>query len=198
MSRALLLRLSLGGGRMSTLSWVCARAAPAVKLGPKLTSGLAHRHTRRHYDKRGAGMRRFDRIYLIWALCYAVAGMALGIYMGASRNHAQFVTHAHVMLVGFVTSLIYAVIYRLWVTAPSRALATIQLVLHQAGSLAMFAGLLLLYGHIASEDQMGPLMGPATIAVTAGVLLMLVMVLKAEARPDQRGDAVEGRRTATN
>jgi hypothetical protein len=143
-------------------------------------------------------MRNFDRIYLIWALCYAVAGMALGIYMGVSRDHGQFVTHAHVMLVGFVTSLIYAVIYRLWLTAPSRVLATIQLSLHQAGSLAMFAGLLLLYGHVASEDQMGPLMGPATIALVLGVLLMLVMVLKAEVRPDQREEAVEGRRTAAS
>ncbi len=143
-------------------------------------------------------MRSFDRVYLIWALCYAVAGMALGIYMAASHNHGQFVTHAHVMLVGFVTSLIYAVIYRLWLTAPSRILATIQLILHQAGSLAMFAGLLLLYGHAASEDQMGPLMGPATVAVILGVLLMLVMVLKAGVRSDQGVEAVEGRSSAAN
>lgn len=142
-------------------------------------------------------MKSFDRMYLIWALCYAVAGMALGIYMGASRNHAQFVTHAHILLVGFVTSLIYAVIYRLWLTAPSRALATIQFTLHQAGSLAMFAGLLLLYGRAASEEQVGPLLGPATGAVILGVLLMLVMVLKAGVRPDQSVDAVDGRRTAS-
>ena len=69
-------------------------------------------------------MKSFDRTYLIWALSYAAVGMALGIYMGISRNHAQFITHAHIMLVGFVTSLIYAVIHRLWLPAPSRALAT--------------------------------------------------------------------------
>lgn len=143
-------------------------------------------------------MKSFDRTYLIWALCYAAAGMALGIYMGASRDHGQFVTHAHVMLVGFVTSLIYAVIHRLWLTSPSRALATIQFILHQAGSLAMFAGLLLVYGRAASEDQVGPLMGLATGAIILGVLLMLVMVLKAEARPDQSVGAVDGRRTAAN
>lgn len=143
-------------------------------------------------------MKNFDRTYLIWALSYAAAGMALGIYMGASRNHGQFTTHAHIMLVGFVTSLIYAVIHRLWLTAPSRALATIQFILHQAGSLAMFAGLLLLYGHSASEDQVGPLMGPATIAVILGVLLMLVMVLKAGVSPAQSVEAVDGRSTAAN
>ena len=143
-------------------------------------------------------MKRFDRMYLIWALSYAAAGMGLGIYMGESHNHGQFVSHAHIMLVGFVTSLAYAVIHRLWLPAPSRALATVQFILHQAGSLAMFTGLLLLYGRGASEDQIGPLMGPATLAIILGVLLMLVMVLRAEVRPAQSVDAVEARRTAAS
>lgn len=128
-------------------------------------------------------MKSFDRAYLIWALSYAAAGMGLGIYMGLSRNHAQFVTHAHILLVGFVSSLIYAVIHRLWLPAPSRALATTQFVLHQAGALAMFTGLLLVYGQAASEDRVGPLLGAASIAVILGALLMLVMVLKAGGRP---------------
>lgn len=143
-------------------------------------------------------MRRFDRIYLIWALCYAAAGMGLGIYMGVSHNHGQFVTHAHIMLVGFVTSLIYAVIHRLWLSAPSRALATIQFILHQAGALTMFAGLLLIYGHAASDDTIGPVMGSASIAVVLGTLVMLVMVLRAEARPAQSVAAVDGPSTATS
>ena len=141
-------------------------------------------------------MKRFDRAYLIWALCYAAAGMGLGIYMGMSGNHGQFVTHAHIMLVGFVTSLVYAVIHRLWVPAPSRALAISQFVLHQAGALTMFTGLLLIYGHAASEDRVGPFMGPAAFAVILGVLLMLVMVLKAS--PAQSVGAVDGSRPATN
>ena len=142
-------------------------------------------------------MKSFDRTYLICALSYAAAGMGLGIYMGMSGNHAQFVTHAHIMLVGFVSSLIYAVIHRLWLPAPSRALATTQFVLHQAGALVMFAGLLLLYGRAASEDRLGPVMGAASIAVILGVLLMLVMVLKSGTQA-QSVDAVDGRRTAAS
>lgn len=46
----------------------------------------------------------YDRKYLVWALCYLAAGMALGIYMGASGNHGQLVTHAHTLQVGFVAS----------------------------------------------------------------------------------------------
>lgn len=128
-------------------------------------------------------MKNFDRAYLIFALCYAAAGMGLGIYMGISGNHGQFVSHAHIMLVGFVTSLIYAAIHRLWLPATARGLAMTQFILHQAGSFAMFVGLLLIYGRAVSDAQIGPLMGAASIAVILGVLLMLVMVLKAEAAP---------------
>jgi hypothetical protein len=123
-------------------------------------------------------MKNFDRAYLIWALSYAAAGMALGIFMAASKNHGQFVTHAHILLVGFVTSLIYAVIHKLWLPAPPRTMATVQFILHQAGCLAMFAGLLLLYGRVAPEEQLSPLLGSSAVVVILGMLLMLVMVVR--------------------
>jgi hypothetical protein len=124
-------------------------------------------------------MKSFDRAYLIWALSYAAAGMGLGIFMAVSRNHDQFVTHAHILLVGFVTSLVYAVIHKLWLPAPPRVMATVQFVLHQAGCLAMFSGLLLLYGGVAADDRLAPLLGPAAVSVILGMLLMLVMVVRA-------------------
>jgi hypothetical protein len=123
-------------------------------------------------------MKSFDRAYLIWALSYAAAGMGLGIFMGISGNHGQLVTHAHILLVGFVTSLIYAVIHKLWLPAPPRMLATVQFILHQAGSLAMFSGLLLLFGRVATDDQLSPLLGSAAIAVILGMLAMLAMVVR--------------------
>lgn len=143
-------------------------------------------------------MKSFDREYLICALGYALAGMSLGIYMGSSGNHGQLVTHAHIMLVGFVASLIYAVIHRLWLTAPSRTLATVQFILHQTGSLVMFAGLLLIYGRVASEERVGPLVGVASLCVILGVLLMLVMVLKAAPRSAQSVAAVDASRAASS
>ena len=126
-------------------------------------------------------MKSFDRAYLIWALSYAAAGMGLGIFMAESGNHGQLVTHAHILLVGFVTSLIYAVIHKLWLPAPPRTLATVQFILHQAGCLAMFSGLLMLFGHVATEDQLSPMLGAAAISVILGMLLMLVMVVRAGA-----------------
>ena len=141
-------------------------------------------------------MRNFDRAYLIWALSYAAAGMSLGIFMAESHNHGQFVTHAHILLVGFVTSLIYAVIHKLWLTPAPGVLATVQFILHQAGALAMFAGLLLLYGGVAPDSRLGPLLGPASLSVILGMLLMLVMVVRSGAK--RTPDTMNGRSAAAN
>ena len=125
----------------------------------------------------------YDRKYLLWALSYAAAGMALGIYMAASGNHGELVSHAHILLVGFVVSFIYAVIHRLWLHAPSRALATTQFVLHQAGAIGMSVGLSLLYGGLLPEARLELVLRPSVIAVLLGALLMLVMVLRIQAVP---------------
>ncbi|MEI7035359.1 TonB-dependent receptor [Fulvimonas yonginensis] len=120
----------------------------------------------------------FSRRYLVWALCYAAIGMSLGIYMAASHNHGQLVTHAHVLLVGFVVSLVYAIIHRLWLEAPRRGLATVQFVLHQAAAITLFVGLFLLYGGQAPETTLAPVLGIGSIGVLLALLLMLYMVLR--------------------
>ena len=121
----------------------------------------------------------FDRKYLIWALGYVVAGMSVGIYMAASKNHGQLVAHAHILLVGFVVSFIYGIIHKLWLVQPAKGLATTQFVLHQAAALVMFGGLLLLYGNVLPEATLGPILGLASIGVMVAALLMIVMVLQA-------------------
>ena len=119
-----------------------------------------------------------SRRYLVWALCYAAIGMGLGIYMAASHNHGQLVTHTHVLLVGFVVSLIYGIIHRLWLEAPRRGLAMTQFVLHQAAAAVLLVGLFLLYGGKATEATLAPLLGIGSIGVLLGMLLMLYMVVR--------------------
>jgi hypothetical protein len=120
---------------------------------------------------------QLDRKYLVWALCYAVAGMGLGIYMAASHQHAQHVTHAHLLLLGFVASLVYGVIHKLWLEGQSKGMAVAQLFVHQLGVLGMCSGLFLLYGGFVGGAVLEPLLGVASIAVLLGVVLMLRMVL---------------------
>jgi hypothetical protein len=121
---------------------------------------------------------KLDKRYLIWALSYAVVGLVLGIYMAASQNHGELVTHAHILLVGFVVSFLYALIHKLWLQKPSRGIANIQFVLHQAAAVTLSFGLFLLYGNMLPESVVGPILGIASAGVLLGMLLMLYMVVR--------------------
>ncbi len=123
----------------------------------------------------------YDRKYLLWALCYLVFGMCLGIYMAASKDHSQHPTHAHINLIGFALSLGYGIIHKLWLTQPGQTIARVQFILHQAGALVTFAGLLLLYGNVVPEEQIGPVLGISSATILVGALLMLFMVFKSNA-----------------
>ena len=119
-----------------------------------------------------------DRRFLIWALGYAAVGMSLGLYMAASQNHGELVTHTHILLVGFVLSLIYGIIHKLWLDKPNRALANLQFVIHQAAAAAVSVGLFLLYGGIVSASTLDPILGIASAGVLLGMILMLWMVMR--------------------
>ena len=119
-----------------------------------------------------------DRRFLIWALGYATIGIALGIYMAASQNHGEFVTHAHILLIGFVLSLVYGIIHKLWLDNTGRAIANIQFAVHQAAALTISVGLFLLYGNMVPAPTLDPILGIASAGVLLGMLLMLYMVVR--------------------
>jgi hypothetical protein len=121
---------------------------------------------------------RFDRRFLLCGFAYAIAGMLLGIYMAASHNHTLFVAHAHILLVGFVVSFVYALIHRLWLGGPGSRLATIQFYLHQVATLAMTVGLVVLYAGMLPEASIGPVLGIASVGVLLAVVLMGWMILR--------------------
>ena len=119
-----------------------------------------------------------DRRFLLCGFAYAIAGMGLGIYMAASHDHALFVAHAHMLLLGFVVSFIYALVHKLWIVGAPGRLAVFQFYLHQLATLVMSVGLVLLYGALVPEPTIGPLLGLASVGVLIAVLLMAWLVLR--------------------
>src|SRR5215469_6262525 len=120
----------------------------------------------------------FDRKYLIWALGYAAVGISLGLYMAAAQNHGELVTHAHILLIGFVLSLVYGIIHKLWLDKPNRTVANIQFGVHQAAAAVVSVGLFLLYGGMVPESTLGPILGVASAGVLLAMLLMVYMVMR--------------------
>lgn len=126
-----------------------------------------------------------DRRFVATALVYAVIGLSLGIHMATSKDHGQLVTHAHIMLLGFVVSFIYALLHRLWLNAGHSRLALVQFYLHQAGTALLVIGLFLLYGGFAAEATLDPLLGLASVTAFAGMLCMAVLFFRSTSAADQ-------------
>lgn len=120
---------------------------------------------------------KFDRKFLLCALAYAVFGMCVGIYMAASKNHGEFVAHAHILLVGFVVSFVYSLIHKLWINAGNQGIASVQFYLHQLSALTMSIGLLLFYGGMFQE-ALDPILGVSAFGALIGALLMAYMVIR--------------------
>lgn len=115
-----------------------------------------------------------EKKYVLTALVYALVGLVLGIYMAATKNHSQLVTHAHVMLLGFVVSFIYGVCLKLWIKNSSSKLAILQFILHQIGTFILLTGLFLLYGQQVSIEELEVALSSSSVAVLLAALLMLI------------------------
>lgn len=119
----------------------------------------------------------FDKKYLVCSLCFAAVGLVLGIFMAATNNHSELVTHAHILLIGFVLSFIYGIIHKLWLAGPSRGLASFQFGLHLLSAITISVGLYLLYGNFVDASILEPILGVASSGVLVGMLLMIYMVI---------------------
>jgi len=104
--------------------------------------------------------------------------MVLGIYMAASGNHGEMVTHAHILMLGFVLSFVYGLIHRLWLREPGRGVANLQFWLHQVATIVLVVGLFLLYGGFVAEAKVGAILGIGAVCVLIAMLLMLYMVVR--------------------
>jgi hypothetical protein len=121
-----------------------------------------------------------DRKFVATGLGFGILGLGLGIYMAASKNHGQLVTHAHIMLVGFVVSFIYGVCHKLWLGNNESGLARIQFYLHVIGAIGITVGLFLMYGGIVAAETIEPVLSISSIAVLLGMILMKVLFVRSK------------------
>lgn len=118
------------------------------------------------------------RKFVLTALGYAILGMLLGIHMAATHNHVQMVTHAHILLVGFVVSFVYAVCYKVWNLDNGSTLQKVQFYSHQAGAAIMIVGLYLLYGNIMDMGTLDPVLAVGSLLVLAAMIIMKIVYIK--------------------
>lgn len=124
-----------------------------------------------------------DKKFVLTGLGYAIIGLALGIFMAASKDHGQLVTHAHIMLIGFVVSFIYGLCHKLWLNNIVSKLSQAQYYIHQVGTLGIVTGLFLYYGKFVSLETIDPFLALSSITVFIGMVLMKILFIKSMKNP---------------
>ena len=80
------------------------------------------------------------------ALIFAVLGMALGLVMGITQDHSQMPTHAHLLVIGWVSFAIWGFFYHTFPNVAAKRLASAHFWLAAASLLVLLTGLFLIFG----------------------------------------------------
>lgn len=135
-------------------------------------------------------MHAIARNFFTLAIAYAIVGMMLGMSMAISQDHSQMPTHAHIMVLGWVMSSLFAFFYHLVPAAANSRLALAHFWLTAATGVFFMGGLYMLTsGTVAAE----PVVAAASTGFFAAMLLFawiaLPAIWKAETGPIRRATA---------
>lgn len=125
-------------------------------------------------------MRGLSARFFGTAILYGILGMVLGNVMGATEDHSQLVTHAHMLLIGWVSFAIFGIFYHLFPERAGAPLAHLHFWLAQASYVVMIVGLFLLFSG-------NPGAGVPMAAAASAAYLLSMIVFAVVALPVVRG-----------
>jgi hypothetical protein len=108
------------------------------------------------------------RRWFLAAITYFVIGISLGVYMGASHNHAMFPVHAHINLLGWASMGLTGLLYRSFPAAAESRLAVWHFWLYQTGVPLMLLAVAAIYSGVEAAD---PVAGAGSVVVLVSVLM---------------------------
>jgi hypothetical protein len=116
-------------------------------------------------------MRGFAQAFFVSAIIYGLAGLLLGIDMGIRHDHAELPTHAHIMVVGWVSFAVFAFFYHWFGHAVPPLLASLHFWLAQVSLVILVLGLALIY---AGHTEFDPLAAVGSIGYAASFAVFAV------------------------
>ena len=111
--------------------------------------------------------------FLRLAVLYLVAGVGLGLYMAASKDHSMFPVHAHLNLLGWVTLALFGLFYRFVPAAARTKLAKLHFWIYVP---ANFVQMVLLAMFMAGTPAVEPALGAVSMLVGAAIVLFAIVV----------------------
>ena len=98
--------------------------------------------------------------------------MLLGLHMGISQNHGQMPTHAHIMVVGWLSFAVFGLFYAIYENTVPKLLARLHLWLAQVSFAGLVIGLWLLY---SGQSQYEPMVAISSVAYAASFLVFVAV-----------------------
>jgi hypothetical protein len=109
------------------------------------------------------------------AVLFVIAGMAMGIGMAMTQNHALMPAHAHLNLLGWVSLFLFGIYYERRPALDSSRLAMIQVILWSIGTVVLTVAVSAIHlGYHAAD----PIAALASLIVLAAMILFAYFVFR--------------------
>ncbi|MRG56795.1 hypothetical protein GF108_14550 [Phyllobacterium sp. SYP-B3895] len=122
-------------------------------------------------------MPNISQLFFKSAVIWLLIGIAAGLQMGMSGNHTVIAAHAHINLLGWVTSAIFGGYYALNPAKAAKRLAFVHYAVYMLGLIVMLPSL---YFMERGNMQFEPLVGIGSMITFLGVLIFAVVMFSRE------------------
>lgn len=116
-------------------------------------------------------MQRIDRNFILIGLIWVIIGMIYGTWLGASGHNNFANSHAHINLLGFVTSVLFGILYWAYPSLAKSRLAIWQFAIYEVGVLLLIIGKIL----VDKDGTETPFLPAGSIVTILGTALMLYL-----------------------
>jgi peptidoglycan/LPS O-acetylase OafA/YrhL len=122
-------------------------------------------------------MPRISLYFFKTATIFLIVGIAVGLHMGITENHSAMPAHAHINLLGWVTSALFGIYYALQPAKAEWRLAFLHFIVYTVGMVIMLPALYLKYtGHPEFE----PLLAGGSMITGLGILVFAYVLFSAD------------------
>lgn len=113
-------------------------------------------------------MEFIARWFFTMAVLYGLLGILLGLQMAMSHDHGQLPTHAHIMVIGWLSFAVFGFFYHLFGKSVSRLMALAHFWTAQISFAGLVAGLWIFY---SGETQLEPVAAISALAYAASFFI---------------------------
>ncbi|WP_448212027.1 hypothetical protein [Colwellia sp. MEBiC06753] len=117
--------------------------------------------------------------YIKYSLIFLMLGVVLGLYMAKTLDYTHRVSHAHLLMLGFIIQMAYGILIKLWLLNAEPITIKRQFWCHQAGTVLTVLGFVLIFGQYLHPAISGIITGIGAFLVIIAAYLMLRQINKA-------------------